>query len=130
MIMDTQPQGAQAQGENVFTDMGSAEACNASFLAMAAGSGGRFRVLADKVYMSNTVAAGTDGTNTNTAIRAGFKVKMNHKFLKPIQVILKANSSTPTVASLSNCNIFLLAHTGNSGGVGTLVGAGRAYYKD
>jgi len=49
LVQDTRPNGAQAQGEEVFTDMGTAAQCNFSFLAMGAGQGGRFRVLKDEV---------------------------------------------------------------------------------
>jgi len=127
-IEDTQPQGAQAQGESVFTDMGSATQAHYSFLAMAAGSGGRFRVLKDKNYMMQPASAGTDGASTVSTVRTGAQFKMNVNFGKPKQVQLKANSSTPTVASLSNFNYFLLAHCSN--GTVTISGCARAYFTD
>lgn len=128
LVMDTQPQGAQAQGESTFTDMGSAAACNFSFLAMAAGSGGRFRILKDKTFIHQPASAGTDGASTNSVVNSGFTFKMNYNFKKPVQVILKANSATPTVASLSNCNVYLLAHSTSS--VANLTSCARAYFQD
>lgn len=132
VIEDTQPQGSQAQGESVFSDMGGATQCNYSFLAMAAGSGGRFRILKDKIFTLNPAVVGTDGANTNSCSRNSQVFKVNLNFAKPRQVMLKANSATPTVASLSNCNIFILAHTTANGASPsiTLQGCARAYFQD
>lgn len=128
LVMDTQPNGAQAQGEDVFTDLGGAVECNYSFLAMGAGSGGRFRILKDKTFRLQPAVAGTDGANTNSTVRAGVTYRMDYRPKKPIQVVLKANSSTPTVASLSNTNIFMLAHV--SAGTAVIYGAARCYFQD
>lgn len=130
LVMDLQPQGAQAQGENVFTDMGTAAQAQYSFLAMAAGSGGRFRVLKDKVYVLNPAVAGTDGANTNSVTANAITFKFNMNFRKAIAVQLKANSATPTVASLSNTNIFLLAHVSGATPTSTIDGCARAYFTD
>jgi len=130
LVHDTQPNGAQAQGEEVFTDTGSARACNYSFLAMGAGSGGRFRILKDKTYIMNMSAAGTDGTNTNSLGYNGHLFRFSYKPKKPLQVVLKANSGVPTVASLSNNNIFMLAHMGSAAPVVTLNSVCRCYYVD
>lgn len=128
VVMDTQPNGAQAQGENVYTDMGNATANNFSFLAMAAGAGGRFQILKDKIYVIQPGMAATDGASTNSNVRNAIPFKFNYNFKKPFQVMLKANSSTPTVASLSNCNIFILAHTDLPSV--SITGCSRAYYQD
>jgi len=130
LVMDTQPQGAQAQGESVFTDMGAAGPCNYSFLAMAAGSGGRFQILKDKIFEHQPGQSGTDGASTNSSVRSGCTFKFDYAFKKPLHVMLKANSATPTVASLSNYNIFLLAHTNVSGGAPTVLGCSRVYFTD
>lgn len=127
LVLDMQPQGAQAQGENVFTDMGSAAQCDFSFLAMGAGSGGRFRVLKDKLIIHQPASAGTDGVSTNSVTNSGMVFTFSVNWRKALRVILKANSATPTVASLANCNIFLLAHTSGSA---TILGASRAYFTD
>lgn len=127
LVLDTQPQGAQAQGESVFTDMGAANQCNFSFVAMAAGSGGRFRILKDKFIVHQPANAGTDGVNTNSVVNTGALFSFSVNYRKALRVILKANSATPTVASLSNFNVFLLAHS-TSGA--TIIGASRCYYTD
>jgi len=129
LVHDTQPNGAQAQGEDVFTDLGTAAQCNYSYQAMGAGNGGRFRILKDKIVRHQPAVAGTDGTNTNSTVRSGTTFSMSYRPKKPIQVILKANSSTPTVASLSNNNIFLLAHSNGSAGP-FIIGACRVYFQD
>lgn len=127
LVQDTRPNGAQAQGEDVFTDMGDAKQVTYSFLAMGAGTGSRFRILADEICMLDPAVAGTDGTNTNSVSREGKTFSFLWKPKKPIQVFLKANSSTPTVASLSNMNVFLLAHA--SSGVVGINGVARCYYE-
>jgi len=128
VVLDTQPQGAQAQGENVFTDMGGAQQSQMSFLAMAAGSGGRFQILKDKTMTHDAGSAATDGASTNSCARQGRAFKFNYKWKKPLAIQLKANSATPTVVSLSNCNIFILAHI--TTGTGVIYGCARAYYTD
>jgi len=130
LIEDTQPQGAQAQGENVFTDMGGAAQCNFSFLAMAAGSGGRFRIVKDKFIILQPAVAGTDAANTNSVNNTGTLFKFNVNFAKPRLVQLKANSAVPTVASLSNLNYFLLAHSSLATPAAIVTGCARAYFKD
>jgi len=130
LVQDTQPQGAQAQGESIFTDMGNAFQAQYSFLAMAAGSGGRFRILKDKLYMLQPGQTGTDGASTLSTVRQSLNFKFDVSFKKPLQVQLKANSAVPTVASLSNHNFFLLAHTTTGTGGTTIVGCARAYYQD
>lgn len=129
LVHDTQPNGAQAQGEEVFTDLGAGNLQNYSFLAMGAGNGGRFRILKDKVFLLPTMCTGTDGANTQSVVRANRTFAFSYKPKKPLQVILKANSSTPTVASLSNNNIFMLAHLSQPGTV-TLVSGTRVYFQD
>lgn len=130
LVHDTQPNGAQAQGEDVFTDMGSAGQCNFSFLAMAAGAGGRFRILADETVILQPALAGTDGTNTNSVSYQSQLFSFYYRPKKPLQVCLKANSSTPTVASLSDSNIFMLAHANTTTPVITLESCARCYYMD
>lgn len=126
LVQDTRPNGAQAQGEDIFTDLGGAAQCNFSYLAMGAGQGSRFRILADEFVTLQPAVAGTDGANTNSTARQGATFSFQYKPKKPIEVFLKANSSTPTVASLSNENFFLLAHA-NTGTI-AISGAARCYY--
>lgn len=130
LVMDTQPNGAQAQGEDIMTDLGGAGQCNLSFLAMGAGGAGRFRILGDRHIKMNKPVAGTDGANTNSVALANEFFKFSINFKNPVMVTLKASSSTPAVSVLNTCNIFLLAHTNASTGVPVCFGAARAYYMD
>lgn len=129
LVQDLRPNGAQAQGEDVFPDLGSASQCNYAFLAMGAGNAGRFRILADEIIDLDTLVAATDGASTNSSVRATKSFSFTKKFNNPIQVMLQANSATPTVASLSSTNIFLLAHSSLSTGVVAITGVARAYYE-
>lgn len=130
LVHDTQPNGTQAQGEEVFTDLGGATACNYSFLAMGAGAGGRFRILADEIVKLQPASSATDGTNTSSTGYTGELFSFAYKPNKPIQVMLKANASTPAVAALSNCNIFCLIHASSTVPSITYAGAARTYYCD
>jgi len=126
MVQDTRPNGAQAQGEDVFLDMGDGEQNNFSFQSMGAGQGGRFRILKDFTAVLQPAVAGTDGANTNSTVRQGTTFSFTWKPKVPLEVLLKANSAVPTVASLSSCNIFLLAHTGAA--TVSLSACSRCYY--
>jgi len=127
LVLDTRPNGAQAQGEEVFTDMGTAAQNQWSFLAMGAGQAGRFKILKDFFCVLQPASAGTDGANTNSVVSQGQTWSFTWKPKVPLEVLLKANSSTPTVASLSSANIFLLAHTDVTSS--TVNGCARAYYQ-
>lgn len=130
LVEDTQPNGAQATGDLIFTDLGNASQCQYSFLAMGASGNGRFRILKDKTYMCQPAVMGTDGANTNSQANNGASVKFTVNFKKPKAIRIKANSSTPAIASLTDCNIFMLAHASTTSPAFTFVGAARAYYVD
>jgi len=127
LVQDTRPNGAQAQGEEVFTDMGTAAQCNYSFLAMGAGQAGRFRILKDFFVSLQPAVAATDGTATNTQAREAGIFQFTWKPKVPPEVLLKANSATPTVASLSSMNVFLLAHSDAPGM--SISSCSRTYYQ-
>lgn len=129
LVLDTQPNGAQAQGEDVFTDLGTAAQCNHSFQAMGAGTGGRFKILKRKMFTLQPATAGTDGTNTNSLMMSGTQYSMEMQWPRGLLCNIKTNSAVPAVASLSDNNIFLLAHRDGSAPV-VLSGASRAYYSD
>lgn len=128
LVQDLRPNGAQAQGEDVFPDMGTSTQDNFSFLAMGAGNAGKFKILADEWITLDPSVAGTDGANTNSVSRGSKTFSMIWKPKTPLQVLLKANSAVPTVASLSSCNIFLLAHADFGSPSTTIQGAARCYY--
>jgi len=127
LVQDTRPNGVQAQGEELFLDMGGAGVQNYAFMAMGAGQAGRFRILKDFVVSLQPSGAGTDGANTNSCARGGALFNFTWKPKVPLEVLLKANSNTPTVASLSSANIFLLAHS--EANTTTINGCARCYYQ-
>jgi len=126
LILDSQPNGTQAQGEDVFLDMGSAFQQQFAFLSMGAGTGGRFRILKDFVVQLDPGTTGTDGANTMSTSNNGALFNFTWKPRVPMEVCLKANSATPIMASLSTANIFLLAHA--SAATVNLNSCARAYY--
>jgi len=131
LVQDTQPNGTQAQGEDVFTDMGSALQCAFSYQAMGAGAGGRFKILKRKTYICTPTVAGTDGVNTNSVAIGSRQFEFTFQPKRPIVCNIKASSSTPTVATVSDNNFFLLAKaSGFAAGNPTIVGCARAYYCD
>jgi len=130
LVEDTQPNGAQATGDLVFTDLGAANQCNHSFMAMGASGNGRFRILKDKTFILQPGAMGTDGVNTNSVVNQGALVKMSYNPKKAKAIRIKANSATPTIASLTDSNIFMLCHASLSTPAFVFTGAARAYYVD
>jgi len=130
LVHDTQPNGSQAQGEDVFYDMGTAVQVNEAFQAMGAGAGGRFRILKRKTYLMQPAVAGTDGASTQSVGMTGTRFEFTHQWKRGMKVCIKANSATPTVASLTDNNIFLLAHASAATPVLSISSVARAYYVD
>lgn len=130
LVQDTQPNGVQATGDLVFTDLGNAAQVNYSFQAMAAGNGGRFRILKDKTFLLQPGVAATDGANTNSCAVNSAHFTMSYKPKKPMMCNIKANSATPAVASISDNNIFMLCHASSTSPPLTFAGAARCYYVD
>lgn len=128
LVHDRQANGVQATGNQIFTDWGAAIDQTYSFQSISAGGGSRFRILYDKTFMMNPAVAATDGANTNSGIVNGIPFKISKTWKKGLLNVIKSGASTPTVASLSSNNIFLLAHA--SSGSPLLRGNSRAYYMD
>ncbi len=131
LIHDEQPNGAQAQGEDVMQDIGAAGENLYSYKRVASTSG-RFRILKDQFYVLDCVVAGTDGTNTNSVGTEGVNFSFQYQPNSPILVNVKSGSSTPTIASTVNCNMFLVVagtRLGSAVAV-TIRAASRAYYVD
>lgn len=132
LIQDTQPNGAQAQGEDIMQDLGAAGENLFSFMRVASNLG-RFRILKDKFVVlqpatsSNNAAAATISTVGNASL---FKFQFVPK--TPIQVSIKSGNATPTVAGLVNQNIFLLVASNYAGLAASLSinAASRCYYTE
>lgn len=134
LVEDSQPNGAQAQGEDILQDIGGSVSNFHSFLRIPNGLG-RFRILKDKKFVLQPVTMGVLDA-TPTANTQAFQTKHFKMSVKPnCQVTIKSGNATPTVAGLINKNYFLLAacvdRSSTATGVAvTIHAATRAYYKD
>jgi len=131
LVEDTRPNGAQAQGETVMQDMGET-AENIHSFQRVADNIGRFRILKDLKMVLPVSAVGTDGASTNSVAFDSRNFKLAFMPRGGREVLLKIGSSTPTVASTINCNIFMLAAAERNGVAIalTVVACSRAYYNE
>lgn len=134
LVMDTQPNGAQAQGEDIMQDMGLSGANIMSFKRTSFSSG-RFRILKDEFLHMPIIADQPNSTTTQDFGYDSAKFTFQYTPKVPIQVNVKSGNATPTVAGLETCNIFLLTmvNIANSAGIQSgatyrVSGSSRAYY--
>lgn len=131
LVMDTMPNGVQAQGEDVIQDFGEATENLFAFQRVAS-TAGKFRVLKDETWSLPVVAAATDGTNTSSQNvgQAMFNWKWQPKV--PLKVNVKAGTSVAGVAGTINCNIFMLVYATQQGAIVSVavIGCSRAYYTE
>jgi len=127
MIQDTQPNGAQLDLSTVFTDWGAQRENVMSYQSISAGTGGRVRILGDRtVVLQPTTAVSQSGaaSSVSGAIQTR-EFKFTKTWKKGLKVVVKSGASTPAVASLSDCNIFLAAISYNPGNAASIIGAVR-----
>ncbi len=131
LIHDEQPNGAQAQGEDIMQDIGATGENLYSFKRVASTSG-RFRVLKDEFVTLQPATAGTDAANTNSLMWSGSQFSFQYQPNVPILVNIKSGNATPTVAGTINCNFFMLVGAVRSAAaIGVIVSAAtRCYYVD
>jgi len=135
VLMDKQPNGSQVQPTDLLTDWGSNYNNLDSFLAVGTAGASRYRVLFDRTYIHHVEGTSNNTTagSTSTA-QSAIPVKWTKTFKKPLMVNVKSNSSTPAVASLYDCNIFLVGlHYDQSNGTPgncKLWGTSRCCYVD
>lgn len=130
LVMDTQPNGAQAQGEDVFQDIGAAGENQFSFQRVSALSG-RFQILKDKVLNIQRITAVNNAAATT--VSSAFERKTFDMTYAPgdgFVVNVASGNATPTVAGLITCNIFMLAFAGSFAAVSSarIQAASRCYY--
>lgn len=126
LVKDSQPNGAQAQGEDIMQDVGAAETLYS--YQRVADNPGRFKILKSMMGVINVSAVGTDGTNTQSVGYIAETFSFQWKPRSPVVVNVKSGNAVPTIAGAVNCNIFLLLHNTNK--ALTIQGASRAYYLD
>lgn len=132
LVMDTQPNGAQAQGEDVMQDIGAAGENEFTFQRVSNVSG-RFRILKEKRFVFPVTAAVNNAAGTTVSYAyARLPFDFTYAPKVPLQVNITSANSTPAVAGLVTCNIFLLAYGGAFAGATVLniQAASRAYYCD
>ncbi len=133
LVMDEQPNGAQAQGEDIMQDIGGDETIWS--YKRVSDTSGRFRILKDEMLALDVSAASNDhATNSSTSSvgTEGHFFSFQYQPRQPILCNIKSGNATPTVAGLVNCNIFLVLMGTRGGTVSavTIRGASRAYYID
>jgi len=133
LVMDTQCNGTQAQGEAILQDVGALQE-NVNCFTKVGSASGRYRILKDKTVTLNVSAVGTDAANTNSC---GFNIaqfKLSHRFAKPplVQILANVGGGIPATSALINYNVFLLCYCAGPAAVTTVsvLAASRCYYTD
>lgn len=131
LVMDTQANGAQAQGEDIIQDFGDTGGNLEAFMRVSS-TGGRFRILKDDFFILQPAVAPTDGASTSSAGFEGYQFSWQYKPKEPLTCNITSSNATPAVAGLVNNNIFMLAYgrRGNTSTAVTVTGCARAYYVD
>lgn len=136
LVLDTQPNGAQETGANIFPDMGTAAQCCYSFQQMSAGMPGRFVILGNKTLTFKDFAGFNDGAaatpGTGSIVLAPLQFSFEKQWKRGLKVLIKSNAGgVPAIANYTDANIFLVAHAATGTGfVPTIRGCSRAYYVD
>lgn len=128
LVQDTQTNGAQAQGEQIFQDPTAASAFNAACAFQSLDNLGRFKVLKDKILTIQNPNISYDGTNMEQQglVRP---FKMNCVFKSPVVVHFNETNGG-TVADIVDNSWHVVANTSNAIQAPTIVYQARVYYKD
>lgn len=128
LVMDTQPQGAQAQGEDVLQDIGNAPQNMHSFQRVSDNLG-RFRILKDETMVMRLGAVPAAGAS-GYCIYDGAEFSWKYSPKIPLPVTIKSGGTTPAVAKTQSHNLFLLVAGVQSGAANAVRVnfASRVYY--
>lgn len=129
LVLDRQPNKAQAQGEVVMQDYGTAENNLHSFMNVI-GNTGRFQILKDKNYVIHADSSFNDAAATASVGFNGMNFKMGWSPQVPEIVNFVSGSATPNVAQCVSHNIFMLCMGIRAGAAAGLkiAGTSRCYY--
>ena len=138
LVMDKQPNGSQAQGEDIMQDMGAGANNINSYMRVSEGAGRRFTVLADKILRLHPTGEMRSGALAADPIVASMSFQspqfhFTYTPKKPLEVQIKSGNATPTIAGLVTANIFMLAFGVDAAGTAiahVVNGNARAYYCD
>lgn len=111
LVQDTQPNGAQVDPATFMTDWGSANNLINSYQAIASGSGGRIRILADKFIPLQIIPGEAPSADSTYTYYERKQFTFSKTWKKGLKVVIKSGSATPSVASLSDMNIFMVVCT-------------------
>lgn len=130
MIEDTQCNGSNPSTPFCFQDWSSVPFTLMSFEAQGTAAAGRYRILAEKWVRMKVSSSIVHNTVTYFYYQDQL-FELSYDFGRKI-VYKRPNSSSPTVAALSNCNIFLavLRTDPNASEAVNLEFCGRAIYSD
>lgn len=127
LVLDTQANGVQAQGEDIMQDIGAQNECLYAFKRVQETSG-RFRILKDQFFTLDPATAANNASATTISQSYDSKYfSMQYQPREPMLCHIKTGNSTPTVGGCVDNNIFLLSYSTEQI---VLIGASRAYYVD
>lgn len=127
LVMDKQPMGAQADGDDIFRAISSTSSSVYAYPQVKHKS--RFRLLAKKtvVFGNGSMAGiGTGTTMSQQGSSRAFHLKWFPKKGYKVQITTGA-AATPSVSAMMNCNIFLLWSCNDTSYINA---ASRCYYND
>jgi len=127
LVMDEKAGGAQLQGEQVFTDMGTVTNCIHSFPQEGQATH-QFRVIKDVINQHNI--AGTASPFDENIFHYSMEAKkFSFTYIpdEPLVVSVSIVPSTPNVNYLKDINLFLLARASSAGHISFV---SRCYYVD
>lgn len=131
LVQDSQPNGAQAVPSAFLTDWGDVETNLQSFMSISSGSGGRFRILYDKIFVLETQAAANDAAATTiSSVQKTQQFTITKTWKKGLKVVIKSGGSTPAIAQLSDMNIYLVMKCYTIGSAVNTAGLARCSYMD
>lgn len=133
LVMDTQANGVQAQGEDVMQDYGAVPENQFSYQRIAGTAVNRFRVLKDETFVLQADVMGDyNATEAQSIAYRDHFFNFMYQPKKPLQISIATGNATPTVAGALSHNIFLLAFSSRGGAATTIrvQAATRCYYCD
>lgn len=129
LVMDTQPRGTQAQGEDIMEDIGGTFNNLYSFQRVGDNLG-RFRILKDEMVDITPVLVSAFAGTGAYAVFDGQSFKFSWKPKTPLPITIKSGGTTPAVGKTQSHNIFMLVVGGHSSAASqvNISFTSRAYY--
>lgn len=116
LIEDTQPNGVNPIVPFCFQNWSYMPATLGSFESLSNGAAGRYKILQDETFYIDSAGGILVSAGVLRGYFQGKLLKFRYVWPEGRAVYKKTNSATPTMAALSNCNIFLAGCRLPSGG--------------